>query len=496
VAHLVTLPDTPQATLAILAQAIRRGVPDAARPLLLVVVDPDDDELKQLTGLAARVEARPATPLHLLVAQTQPRSAGRELYAQLPALILGGGTGPTTLLPGQSDWPKRGEARLLGRGMRVAGRAMVLDEVAIAQALTPLRRPAIDRPPVLWDAAAPILASAAPTTSTTPTQIPNQSESGAAAVDAAQRKRRIAEVMARRRQALMDADLAAAPLGSDAPTTAAVPDVPPPAAVTEEATAPPADAGTPVMLDAPASTDVDAPTLADTLPALPDASTLVAPAPTLPVLADEPAPTDAPPISIAADLTPADEALTDPAPPDGAAAQRRARLLRSAHETGDASAPPLPMFVSRTSPPPSPPPLSAAPERPSDPAPMQEIENGWPIGPVPLGRVAMADLMNRVVAAPAIVAGQPSELGVTKNRLVEVLSGVPRAQARELAEILLAWFDQADLLVEPTRPGRLRHPRALVTTNLIEIAARLNATPCPDKAAVAALWAASNEGRN
>ncbi len=37
-------------------------------------------------------------------------------------------------------------------------------------------------------------------------------------------------------------------------------------------------------------------------------------------------------------------------------------------------------------------------------------------------------------------------------------------------------------------PGRLRHPRALLTTNLAEIAAQLTATPCPDKAAVKALW--------
>jgi hypothetical protein len=108
----------------------------------------------------------------------------------------------------------------------------------------------------------------------------------------------------------------------------------------------------------------------------------------------------------------------------------------------------------------------------------------------------MADLMSRVVAAPTIVAGLPSEQGVTKNRLVEVLAGIPRAQAKELAEILLAWFDQAGVLVEPTKPGRLRHPRALVTTNLVALAARLNATPCPDKGTVVAIWAASNEGRN
>ena len=85
---------------------------------------------------------------------------------------------------------------------------------------------------------------------------------------------------------------------------------------------------------------------------------------------------------------------------------------------------------------------------------------------------------------------------MTKNRLVELFAGIPRAQAKELAEILLAWFDQAGVLVEPTKPGRLRHPRALVTTNLAEIAARLNATPCPDKGTVVAMWAAPNEGRN
>ena len=127
---------------------------------------------------------------------------------------------------------------------------------------------------------------------------------------------------------------------------------------------------------------------------------------------------------------------------------------------------------------------------------MHEPENGWPIGPTPLGRVAMADLMNRVVATSAIVAGLPSEQGVTKNRLVEVFTGIPRAQAKELAEILLVWFDQAGVLVEPTKPGRLRHPSALVTTNLAAIAARLNATPCPDRGTVVAMWAASNEGRN
>jgi hypothetical protein len=95
-----------------------------------------------------------------------------------------------------------------------------------------------------------------------------------------------------------------------------------------------------------------------------------------------------------------------------------------------------------------------------------------------------------------IVAGQANELGVTKNRLVDLLKGAHKTEAKALAEVLIVWFDQAGLLVEPTKPGRLRHPRALVTTNLTEIAARLTSTPCPDKGMVTAMWAESHEGRN
>jgi hypothetical protein len=127
---------------------------------------------------------------------------------------------------------------------------------------------------------------------------------------------------------------------------------------------------------------------------------------------------------------------------------------------------------------------------------MVEPDNGFPVGPAPLGRVAMAELLAGMVATPAIIAGQTNELGVTKNRLVDLLKGAHKAQAKELAEILMVWLDLADLLVQPTKPGRLRHPRALTTTNLAEIAARLNATPSPDKATVRAMWAESNEGRN
>ena len=103
----------------------------------------------------------------------------------------------------------------------------------------------------------------------------------------------------------------------------------------------------------------------------------------------------------------------------------------------------------------------------------------------------MADLMTRVVQSPAIITGQANELVVTKHRLVALLKGAHKAEARELAQILMAWFDLAGLLIEATRPGRLRHPRALATTDLTAIAALLSTTPCPDSATVQALWAES-----
>ena len=457
VPHLVTLPDTPHGTLDMLAQAIRRGAPPAARPLLLVVVDSGDDELKQLTGIAARLQARPATPLHLIVVQTHPRSAGRELYAQLPALILSGGSGPTTLLPGQGEWPKRGLARLIGRGMHVAGRAIALDEVVIVQTLAALHQAEMDLPPVLWDTTDLSLAASASTALVTATQIPNDSESAPPELDAAERKRRITDAIVRRRQALMDAQVVAAPVVIDEPALVA------------------AAIATPIVAM--------------------DDSTSATPAHTEPMLASELTSLDMPEIVDVA-LPRADVTLDAPTSCADIAPTTRAGLFRHSRETGAASALDVSTFEPRPRPPSTAPLSIAVPESPSDAAPIQELENGWPIGPAPLGRVAMADIVSRVVATPAIVAGLPSEQGVTKNRLAEVFTGIPRAQAKELAEILMVWFDQAGLLVEPTRPGRLRHPRALITPNLPEIAGRLNATPCPDKATVRALWTESGEERN
>jgi hypothetical protein len=121
-AHLVPLPGSPEETIERLAEAIKHGTHDDIRPLLLVVVEPDDVMLTLLYGIAARLQTRPTAPVHLLIAQERVSNVGRELYALLPALVSGTGHGSPALLPGQGDWPTRGEARFIAHGMRDHGR--------------------------------------------------------------------------------------------------------------------------------------------------------------------------------------------------------------------------------------------------------------------------------------------------------------------------------------------------------------------------------------
>jgi hypothetical protein len=520
VAHQIALPGSPRQTLELLAQAMRQTTPHHVRPLVLVLVEPDDALLHMLWGMLTRMQARPAVPVHLIVVQERPCRAGHELYALLPALISSGGEGSATLLPGQGDWPKRGEARLVGRGLRVEGRAIVLDEAAIAAMVTQLRGEPVDALPVIWDAPmddlpTPILAELEAC----------QADDGAASIAGetsddqclasnsdviADRERQVAQAIVAHRQRLIDTDL---PSPSWQAMHAPCADLPLPSADESvqlnqgiraeldvspagvDPTEPPASTIEPKMV--PVVDQVVPIVEPPTLPTLPidaiEAHQLtadVAPVQRIVAVVTEPA--------SRADMAEA-SALSEGNPPAELAPSRLASLLRSAHDAGQADAPPFQVSLLRTSEP-----------RPSDvqqasdlsmvhdrstPPPTIEPDNGWPIGPTPLGRVALAELMARVVTTPAIIAGQPNEVGVTKNRLAELLKGTHKAQARDLAEILLVWLDLSSLLVAPTRPGRLRHPRALTTTDLAEIAARLNATPCPAAETVNAMWSEAVEGR-
>ena len=343
VAHLLAAPTTDDA-IDILALALRQqksGGDQRIRPLLLVVVEPDEARLRALSALLTRLRAMPGAPLHFILVQEQLRSAGRELYALLPALITHG-QGRADLLPGGA-WPKRGAARLVGRGLRLEGCALSVDDTALAGTLAQLRGSHAGLPPCLLDFPAP---------------------------------------------------------------------------------------------GEPAQGNQDG------------------------AMTDTPIPSEP--------------------------SSRLGALLRAARAAGCADVPPraLPLPEIATLVPP-----------PTTAALAPEPENGWPAGPAPLGRIALAELLARVVSAPAIGAGPANEQGITKNRLAEQIQ-LPAAQAKALAETLLAWFDLAGLLAEPTQPERLRHPRALRTTDLAEIAALLHATPCPDQATVQALWTSTNEGNN
>ena len=334
VAHWVFAPANDDA-IDMLTLALRQRERAGLRPLLLVVVEPDEARLRALHTLITRLRVVPRAPLHLVLVQEQPRPAGRELYALLPALITYG-QGRADLLPGGA-WPKRGAARLVGRGLRLEGRALSVDEAALVGTLSQLRGSHANLPPCLLDLPAP----------------------------------------GERAQANQDGAMTDTPVPSE-----------------------------------PSS--------------------------------------------------------------------RLAALLRAARAAGRADASPRVLTeVAQSS-------QAAEPLA-------EEVDNGWPFGPAPLGRAALAELLARVVAAPALTSGLPNERGLTKNRLAEQIQ-LPATQAKALAETLLAWFDLAGVLVEPTQPERLRHPRALRTTDLAEIAALLHTTPCPDGATVQALWTRLPEG--
>jgi len=555
-AHLVPLPGAMRESVEILAQAIKRGTRGAVRPLVLVIVEPDDTLLNLLTGIAARLRAKPNTPVHLLIVQERLSIAGRELYAMLPGLITSGGRGLAALLPGQGDWPKRGAARLIGRGMRLDGRAISMDESDITAMISHLRGKPADLPPVLWDAPAPndwtpatAFADVVPSGDSArmlvteqPPATPdledaaldgnrnrngdNHAERERASTEDSTPQRRVIRAIVAARQRLIDAHdspLAATRAGQHprfSDVGAAVPAI-------SGAEVDQALVNAPVVAEQEFVAAAEPPFVADSQMALlmsgsADATLSVAPV-TGEAVAD---PTDqaAAHLMPSADVEAAHGALA-PATQEGGSGDtagsispassaeqapadvqrsRRAALLRAANDSGRQDAPPLqaiqprrnepaadeqPILIGRAiERPPS--------DRPPETQPIAEPNNGWPIGPAPLGRVAMAELMARVASSPTIIAGQANEVGVTKNRLVDLLKGANKAQAKELAEWLMAWLELAGLLAEPTRPGRLRHPRALVTTNLAEIAEKLSATPCPDKAAVKALWALSNEGRD
>src|SRR5262245_35548187 len=99
------------------------------------------------------------------------------------------------------------------------------------------------------------------------------------------------------------------------------------------------------------------------------------------------------------------EAADMPAIPEVAAQSRRASLFRATLQAGDMNTPSMLAYVPSPS-------SGAADESSLDHphiSPLDEPDNGWPAGPAPLGRIALAELMARMVSAPTIVTGPANE---------------------------------------------------------------------------------------
>jgi hypothetical protein len=399
VAHQVDAPGDVRTICDVLAGAVRRGLcTDAVvRPLLLVVVEPDAAALAALTALLTRLRLHQRAPVHVILVQERLVSAGRELYALLPALITGGGQGRSSWLPGQYDaWPRQGTARLNAHRMRLEGRAVTRTEAEAAELLAPLRQEVSNLPPVLWDTAlGPAHAVVCIQTDTHNDQ----------------------------------------PQGTGVEVQASSGAEPAEAAASDDAVEPVAPAARSVLLTSGQESRMPGTDLSQT--------------------------------PLAAFLQAAREQASLPPPPPQ-------RPGEAASDTGG-TAEPLPAHTSEVVS------LNRA----------DETGSAWPAGPPPLGHAALADLMARVVTSPLVTEGAANERGLTKNRVAELLRDLPKAQARDTATVLMAWFDLAGLLAPPDRPGRLRHPRALAISQLEEIAARLAATPIPDATTVAQLWAES-----
>jgi len=483
VAHLVPLPADGDETLKLLADTIRNYTPTGdtrqqMRPLLLVVVDPDDARLHALHTIIARLRAAPNTPLHVVLVQEHLHSAGRELYALLPALITSAGQGNADLLPGSGTWPKPGAARLAGRGMRLEGRPLCFDDSAVGAMIVQLRGTPAGLPPCLWSGYAAIERARVGTEPRPVANADQRGETEPPPMQPAHESAVLAEAQNPPGDATQERE-AAATLHATLETS--------------ESEAGQSGMSTPSVVEPPG-----------TVMSMP-----------LDAVADGANQAEAH-VLCSGDGAAGDSALTavtnnhaaqcatpEVKPDDTEQPSRRAALLRAASASGRAAAPLMAILPSRSDlrdreqlTPLDQGSARSPADRPPHAQPITEPDNGFPVGPTPLGRVAMAELMARVASSPTIIAGQANEVGVTKNRLVELLKSAHKSQAKELAETLLAWFDLAGLLAEPTKPVRLRHPRPLTTTNLAEIAALLNATACPDTSTVQALWARSNEGRD
>lgn len=154
--HRLTIDQPPALLLGQCLYALRQGHGATERPLLLVVVEPDDATISALLLLLPWLQAASQAPLHLVVVAAGVRPTGRDLYALLPGVITAGGSGDARLLPGAPEhWPKAGSAQVISRAGRWSGQPLLLDEATVAATIAQLPMCAITAlAPTLWHAGA------------------------------------------------------------------------------------------------------------------------------------------------------------------------------------------------------------------------------------------------------------------------------------------------------------------------------------------------------
>jgi len=165
VPHWVEPPGDGPATADAVSRALRCGGATAHRPVLVVLVDPDGATLSAFSVLLSRLSLQPAAPVHIMVVQRRLQQLGRQLYLTLAGLVTAGEAAPE-LLPAVRRWPRRGNAVVLVRGQRWAGRPFETDEAAVGELARRMAQYPRASVPVLWQACEPLLDYPAPVGST------------------------------------------------------------------------------------------------------------------------------------------------------------------------------------------------------------------------------------------------------------------------------------------------------------------------------------------
>jgi len=415
-----------------LLAAIKRRLHASLRPLVVVVVRPDDAMLQTLDAVLTRLRHLDAVPLHFVVVQEALHHAGRGVYAALPALIGSGGHGKATWLPGITAWPKSGQAVLVMGTARSVGHALLADDIDAVQLLDTMRGVPLSTVPTLL------------TAPNTPSVLCDDAHLDATSAVAPGAPRNPPSAMSHAPSAHHGA--------ARRHIRAAVPrwslEVPTPST-------PSGDAGPAVVQSA--------------VHGVPPEAAPIAHAEHVGEEHDVDLPKSA--------LDALERALHRPVDSDAAMEQQGLSDGDADDGDGDDVAHASPATPHATAP-------RGTERDTAAPAIDGDAAIAWPAGPPPLTGDDLGELLYLMVTTPHVVEGKGA--GLTKNRIKAFLQAYRGNDG--LAKQLMVWFDQAGVL-EPIRSDlRWREPRAFHSTDLRRIAHALHARPCVDAATAQATF--------